>query len=177
MYDNYQQELAELEKQQLEHQKLYQQSLSTLLAQQEALLTSKKKALTQQLSSSASKAVISKNHSRNLRWQIEAVTQKQLEMLQFKINRQSLNPFNPKFINWLEPEVIQPFADKELALNAQMDIARGQMSATARRLDSTVVRYQSSGAPWWTDPTLVKAKNILNTKNALQSSKSIFRRR
>lgn len=171
-FDHAQAELIQLEKEQNKIVVDFNSSLFTLLQTQEEALRAKHK----QLKASISNSDLGKLFRREARQDLLATETKLQQIQQFLSGASPLpDASNKDFIATLEPSVVQPYTEREDLINAQMDSARAQMQLAITKIESKVAPYQNSVAPWWTDPALVRAKEVRQYKTVNQSSKRFFR--
>ncbi len=85
------------------------------------------------------------------------------------------DPFDAKFLDLFEPEIIEPFAKREELIDNSIYLAIKRMEAASKRIDDAVRKFESSSIPWWQDPVLSQARYIRDYKATRHAVKTFSR--
>ncbi len=171
-FDKFQAEAAQVAQQQDQIKQDFKASLFNILQQQENVLKAKQP----ELQNSVSDPNLGRLARRDARQNLED-NQAQLKQIQgYLAGKSTPDLLSADFINSLDPQVIKPYADREELLAAQMDTTRMQMEQSAQNLDKQMTLYQTNFSPSQDDPTLMRARQILEYKSVAATNKMLFRR-
>lgn len=170
-FERAQSELDKISREQTQLQAEFQNATLELLVAQERLLKDKQA----NLSASISNNLIGRLFRRNARQDLED-TNKKLALTQKILANPEQLVESQSYTDFLTPEVLKPYADREAELDARYQETLSAMQQAAKKLDSKTSSYEADFSPWWSDPALVRAKEIRQFKTNMQGSKRIFRR-